>query len=59
MGKANETSLNAGIANLFQENRLLRGVFCGRLVVVSQSDEPWIKIFRTGIHRIGCRIKHK
>ena len=59
MGKANENTLNAGIANLLQENRHLKGVFCGRLVVVNHSEEPWIKIFRTGIHTIGCRLKHK
>ena len=59
MWKANKTPLNSRIANLFQESPHLKGVFSGRLVVVNQREEPWIKIFRTGIHRIGCRTKQK
>lgn len=44
---------NFGIACTFSKNRRLRNVTDGRLVVVNHRGEPYLKIFRVGIHRLS------
>lgn len=47
------TDENLGIACIFARNRHLKGVLDGRLVVVDRRGQPYLKIFRVGVHRVG------
>lgn len=52
MNHANEIE-DLGIACIFAKSRRYGGILNGRLVVVDRHGEPYLKIFRVGINKIG------